>query len=55
MNSSLVEAIDMFKKTKMATLPVCNKNQYVGDVDKLHLLDAITRMINENGGSEWTQ
>ena len=55
MNSSLLEAIDMFKKTKKATLPVCDKNQYVADIDKLYLIEVITRMINENGGSEWTQ
>ena len=50
-NSSLLEAVDMFKRTKKVTLPVYDKNQHLGDIDKSHLLEAITRMINGNGGS----
>lgn len=48
-NSSLIEALDMFKKSNEVTLPVCDGKNFVGDLEKSQLLEAITRVMEETG------
>lgn len=47
--SSLIEALDMFKKFKKVTLPVYDGQRFIGNLEKSHLLKAITRVIGETG------
>ena len=47
--SSLVEALDMFKTTKTDSLAVYDKQQYVGHLEKSHLLNIITQALEETG------
>ena len=57
LRTSLVEALDLFKKTGKLTLPVYNQRKYVGDLDKKELLHVITTLLGEtssgssNGGA----
>ena len=50
-NSSLIEALDVFKKTGEASLHVYKKRQFIGDLQKTVLLKAITEILGETGGS----
>ena len=47
---SLVEALDMFKRTGKATLPIYEKETYIGDLVKKDLLGVITKLLGETGG-----
>jgi osmoprotectant transport system ATP-binding protein len=48
--TSLVDALDTFKRTGKAVLPVFNRREYVGDVVKKHLLETITEVLGESTG-----
>jgi osmoprotectant transport system ATP-binding protein len=50
--NTLIEALDAFKKTGAATLPVHDRTGYIGDLTKKHLLAAITEVLGEAGGAE---
>ncbi len=50
-NSSLIEALDIFKKTGKVTLPVYQKCLFVGNLQKAALLKAITDILGETGGT----
>lgn len=59
--TSLVEALDMFKKTGKVALPIFEQKRYVGELVKKDLLHAITKVLGETeepmgrpdgGGSE---
>ena len=47
--SSLVEALDVFKKSRQTRLPVFEHDRYLGSVTKEALLSAITRVLGEAG------
>ncbi len=47
---SLVEALDMFKRTGKATLPIYEQKTYIGDLIKKDLLGVITKLLGETGG-----
>jgi len=47
--SSLIEALDMFKKFNEMTLPVYDGRHFVGNLEKSQLLKAITQVIGETG------
>jgi osmoprotectant transport system ATP-binding protein len=47
---SLVEALDLFKRTGKATLPIYEKETYIGDLVKKDLLGVITKQLGETGG-----
>jgi osmoprotectant transport system ATP-binding protein len=49
--SSLIEALDMFKKTKQPTLPVYERERFLGNLAKDHLLKVISQVLGETGGS----
>jgi osmoprotectant transport system ATP-binding protein len=49
LNSSLIEALDMFKKSNKVTLPVYDREHLVGELEKSQLLEAITRVMEEAG------
>jgi len=49
--SSLIEALDMFKKAGKVTLPVYEGKHFVGNLEKTHLLKAITQVMEETGGT----
>jgi osmoprotectant transport system ATP-binding protein len=44
-NSSFVEALDMFKKSGKSALPVYQKEQFIGNLEKAALLKAITGVL----------
>lgn len=46
---SLVEALDMFKKTGKASLPVYERNRFLANLEKKQLLDIITSTLEETG------
>ena len=48
--TSLVEALDMFKKTGMSALPVFEQKQYKGELVKKNLIRVITRLLGETDG-----
>jgi len=48
---TLVEALDAFKKTGAAVLPVHDRTGYLGDLTRRHLLAAITEVLGEAGGA----
>jgi len=50
-NSSLIEALDMFKKSGKATLPVYQKRLFIGNLQKTALLKAITDILGKTGGT----
>jgi len=45
--SSLIEALDMFKKTKGQTLSVYDRQRFVGNLTKHELLNVITQVLGE--------
>jgi osmoprotectant transport system ATP-binding protein len=49
--STLVEALDIFKKIGKATLPVYQKRLFIGNLQKSELLKAITGILGETGGT----
>lgn len=49
--SSLIDALDMFKRTKKTDLPVYSKNEYLGNLDKSQLLKEITQILGNAGGA----
>jgi osmoprotectant transport system ATP-binding protein len=49
---SMVEALDLFKKTGRGRLAVCRRNTLVGYLRKAHLLETITDALGDVDGSE---
>jgi len=49
---SLIEALDQFKKTGKAALPVFLGKRFLGDLEKRKLLRAITAVLSETGDAE---
>jgi len=49
--SSLIEALDTFKKTGCASLPVYDRQRFLGDLEKRQLLNIITHVLGETEGS----
>jgi osmoprotectant transport system ATP-binding protein len=47
--SSLIEALDIFKKSGEVALPVYHGQHFVGNLEKAQLLKAITQVIGETG------
>ena len=47
---SLVEALDMFKRTGKTILPTYERKTYIGDIVKKDLLGVITKLLGETGG-----
>jgi osmoprotectant transport system ATP-binding protein len=47
--SSLIEALDTFKKTNCASLPVYDHQSFLGNLKKHHLLAIITQVLGETG------
>jgi osmoprotectant transport system ATP-binding protein len=47
--SSLIEALDMFKKTNQAALPVYDRRDFLGNLSKRQLLNVITQVLGETG------
>jgi len=47
--TSLVEVLDLFKKTGQATLPIYERTTYVGELVKKDLLQVITKLLGEDG------
>lgn len=45
--SSIIEALDMFKKTGRPSLPVYERQHFVGNLEKNQLLKAITQILGE--------
>jgi len=50
-NSSLIEALDMFKKSGKVALPVYRKGLFIDYLQKTKLLKAITGILGETGGT----
>ena len=48
-SNSLIEALDVFKQTGAAELPVYRGNQYKGSLSQKTLLNAMTRVLGEAG------
>jgi osmoprotectant transport system ATP-binding protein len=46
-SNSLIEALDMFKQTRQATLPVYQRERFLGNLAKEQLLKAITQVLGE--------
>jgi osmoprotectant transport system ATP-binding protein len=49
--SSLIEALDMFKKTDQQTLPVYDHQHFLGNLTKHKLLEIITQVLGDTGES----
>jgi osmoprotectant transport system ATP-binding protein len=49
--SSLIEALDTFKKTNCASLPVYDRQRFLGNLKKRHLLGIITQVLGETGSN----
>ncbi len=49
-HDSFIAALDMFKKTRRATLPVYDDKTLTGHLDKSELLNEITTALDETGG-----
>jgi osmoprotectant transport system ATP-binding protein len=49
--SSLIEALDMFKKTNRAALPVYERQRFLGNLEKRQLLNVITHVLGETGAN----
>jgi len=47
--SSLIEALDLFKKTKRTALPVYEGKRFLGSLEKKQLLKVITEVLGEAG------
>ncbi|MFO7973340.1 MAG: ABC transporter ATP-binding protein, partial [Candidatus Hydrogenedentota bacterium] len=47
--NSLIEALDMFKKTGETKLPVVKRGEVMGSLTKQHLLEVITKALEETG------
>jgi len=50
--SSLIEALDLFKKTNRSCVLVYDRDQYIGELAKVDLLQLIARIFGETGGVE---
>jgi osmoprotectant transport system ATP-binding protein len=50
--SSLIEALDMFKKTNLSILPVYEGKRFLGNLQKKELLQVITHVLGETGVSQ---
>ena len=50
--SSVIEALDLFKRTKSKVLPVYEHSRYVGKLSKDALLRSITDIFEQTGGVE---
>ena len=48
---SLIDALDLFKRTKSAELPVYDRSGYVGLLAKTHLIRLMSQVFDEAGGS----
>lgn len=48
--SSIIEALDIFKKSGKTALPVYQKRLFIGNLQKSSLLKAITDILSETGG-----
>jgi len=46
---SLIAGLDIFKKTRAATLPVCKRDRVIGKLSKRQLLHEITEALGEPG------
>lgn len=46
---SLIEALDMFKKTSRPALPVYERKRFMGSLEKKRLLRVITQVLGETG------
>jgi len=49
--SSIIEALDMFKKSGKTALPVYQKQLFIGNLQKAELLKTITGILGEAGGT----
>ncbi len=49
--SSLIEALDMFKNTSRKALPVYDGKRFLGNLEKRELLQVITQVLEDTGGS----
>jgi len=49
--SSLIEALNMFKKTNRAALPVYERQRFLGNLEKRQLLNIITHVLGETGAN----
>ncbi len=49
--NSLIEALDLFKKTGRAEIPVYDQENYLGTLAKAQLLQTITQTFSETGGA----
>jgi len=49
--SSLIEALDTFKMTNCASLPVYDHQRFLGNLKKRHLLGIITQVLGETGAN----
>jgi len=49
--SSIIEALDMFKKSGKTALPVYQKQLFIGNLQKAELLKTITGILGETGGT----
>jgi osmoprotectant transport system ATP-binding protein len=49
LRTSLIEALDMFKKTGKGMLPVYKQQEYKGDLYKKELLQVITKLLDQTG------
>jgi osmoprotectant transport system ATP-binding protein len=47
--SSLIEALDTFKRTNCSSLPVYDRQRFLGNLKKRHLLSVITQVLGETG------
>jgi len=50
-SNSLIEALDMFKQTRQSTLPVYEREQFLGNLGKEQLLRTITKVLGETEAS----
>lgn len=50
--SSLIEALDIFKKSSAASLPVFDRDEHIGDIAKKQLLNIVTQTLGEAGEAQ---
>lgn len=50
--NSLIEALDMFKRTRRSTLPVYDKGRFLGSLTKQRLLEFITQALGETASTQ---
>jgi osmoprotectant transport system ATP-binding protein len=54
-DSSLVEALDMFKKVGHSPLPVFEQGQFIGTLRKEQLINVISQVLEETGEQPWME